>query len=147
MSVLPMDFSYTLQAFGRNHSVSAYEKRGELKGGRWIKTIENRRAVANCILLNVANCILLNIEEKKLELIAEGNLVDEAYCVMFQDMQDTFYISDQQNADIQPLQTFLEIDDKEFIVMTNPATHKNANFKSYYAIRYKDINNDVNAGA
>ena len=139
MSVLPMDFSYTLQAFGRNHSVSAYEKRGELKGGRWIKTIENRRTVANCILLN--------IEEKKLELIAEGNLVDEAYCVMFQDMQDTFYISDQQNADIQPLQTFLEIDDKEFIVMKNPATHKNANFKSYYAIRYKDIKNDVNAGA
>ena len=139
MSVLPMDFRYTLQAFGRNHSVSAYEKRGELKGGRWIKTIENRRAVANCILLN--------IEEKKLELIAEGNLVDEAYCVMFQDMQDTFYISDQQNADIQPLQTFLEIDGKEFIVMKNPATHKNANFKSYYAIRYKDIKNDVNAGA
>ncbi len=139
MSVLPMDFSYTLQAFGRNHSVSAYEKRGELKGGRWIKTIENRRAVANCILLN--------IEEKKLELIAEGNLVDEAYCVMFQDMQDTFYIADQQNADIQPLQTFLEIDGKEFIVMKNPATHKNANFKSYYAIRYKDIKNDVNAGA
>lgn len=138
MSVLPMDFSYTLQAFGRNHSVSAYEKRGELKGGRWIKTIENRRAVANCILLN--------IEEKTLELIAEGNLVDEAYCVMFQDMQDTFYISDQQNADIQPLQTFLEIDGKEFIVMKNPATHKNANFKSYYAIRYKDIKNDVNAG-
>nr|DAW68020.1 MAG TPA: hypothetical protein [Caudoviricetes sp.] len=133
-----MDFSYTLQAFGRNHSVSAYEKRGELKGGRWIKTIENRRAVANCILLN--------IEEKTLELIAEGNLVDEAYCVMFQDMQDTFYISDQQNADIQPLQTFLEIDGKEFIVMKNPATHKNANFKSYYAIRYKDIKNDVNAG-
>lgn len=139
MSVLPMDFSYTLQAFGRNHSVSAYEKRGELKGGRWIKTIENRRAVANCILLN--------IEEKTLELIAEGNLVDEAYCVMFQDMQDTFYISDQQNADIQPLQTFLEIDGKEFIVTKNPATHKNANFKSYYAIRYKDIKNDVNAGA
>ena len=139
MSVLPMDFSYTLQAFGRNHSVSAYEKRGELKGGRWIKTIENRRAVANCILLN--------IEEKTLELIAEGNLVDEAYCVMFQDMQDTFYISDQQNADIQPLQTFLEIDGKEFIVMKNPATHKNANFKSYYAIRYKDIKNDVNAVA
>ena len=139
MSVLPMDFSYTLQAFGRNHSVSAYEKRGELKGGRWIKTIENRRAVANCILLNV--------NEKTIELIAEGNLVDEAYCVMFQDMQDTFYISDQQNADIQPLQTFLEIDDKEFIVMKNPATHKNANFKSYYAIRYKDIKNDVNAGA
>ena len=139
MSVLPMDFSYTLQAFVRNHSVSAYEKRGELKGGRWIKTIENRRTVANCILLN--------IEEKKLELIAEGNLVDEAYCVMFQDMQDTFYISDQQNADIQPLQTFLEIDGKEFIVMKNPATHKNANFKSYYAIRYKDIKNDVNAGA
>lgn len=138
MSVLPMDFSYTLQAFGRNHSVSAYEKRGELKGGRWIKTIENRRAVANCILLN--------IEEKTLELIAEGNLVDDAYCVMFQDMQDTFYISDQQNADIQPLQTFLEIDGKEFIVMKNPATHKNANFKSYYAIRYKDIKNDVNAG-
>lgn len=139
MSVLPMDFSFTLQAFGRNHSVSAYEKRGELKGGRWIKTIENRRAVANCILLN--------IEEKTLELIAEGNLVDEAYCVMFQDLQDTFYISDQQNADIQPLQTFLEIDGKEFIVMKNPATHKNANFKSYYAIRYKDIKNDVNAGA
>lgn len=139
MSVLPMDFSYTLQAFGRNHSVSAYEKRGELKGGRWIKTIENRRPVANCILLN--------IEEKTLELIAEGNIVDEAYCVMFQDMQDTFYISDQQNADIQPLQTFLEIDGKEFIVMKNPATHKNANFKSYYAIRYKDIKNDVNAGA
>lgn len=139
MSVLPMDFSYTLQAFGRNHSVSAYEKRGELKGGRWIKTIENRRTVANCILLN--------IEEKTLELIAEGNLVDEAYCVMFQDMQDTFYISDQQNADIQPLQTFLEIDGKEFIVTKNPATHKNANFKSYYAIRYKDIKNDVNAGA
>jgi hypothetical protein len=134
-----MDFSYTLQAFGRNHSVSAYEKRGELKGGRWIKTIENRRAVANCILLNV--------NEKTLELIAEGNLVDEAYCVMFQDMQDTFYIADQQNADIQPLQTFLEIDGKEFIVMKNPATHKNANFKSYYAIRYKDIKNDVNAGA
>lgn len=134
-----MDFSYTLQAFGRNHSVSAYEKRGELKGGRWIKTIENRRAVNNCILLN--------IEEKTLELIAEGNLVDEAYCVMFQDMQDTFYIADQQNADIQPLQTFLEIDGKEFIVMKNPATHKNANFKSYYAIRYKDIKNDVNAGA
>lgn len=139
MSVLPMDFSYTLQAFGRNHSVSAYEKRGELKGGRWIKTIENRRAVANCILLNV--------NEKTLELIAEGNLVDEAYCVMFQDMQDTFYIADQQNADIQPLQTFLEIDGKEFIVTKNPATHKNANFKSYYAIRYKDIKNDVNAGA
>lgn len=139
MSVLPMDFSYTLQAFGRNHSVSAYEKRGELKGGRWIKTIENRRAINNCILLN--------IEEKTLELIAEGNLVDEAYCVMFQDMQDTFYIADQQNADIQPLQTFLEIDGKEFIVMKNPATHKNANFKSYYAIRYKDIKNDVNAGA
>ena len=139
MSVLPMDFSYTLQAFGRNHSVSAYEKRGELVGGRWIKTIENRRAVANCILLNV--------NEKTLELIAEGNLVDEAYCVMFQDMQDTFYIADQQNADIQPLQTFLEIDGKEFIVMKNPATHKNANFKSYYAIRYKDIKNDVNAGA
>lgn len=139
MSVLPMDFSYTLQSFGRNHSVSAYEKRGELKGGRWIKTIENRRAVNNCILLN--------IEEKTLELIAEGNLVDEAYCVMFQDMQDTFYIADQQNADIQPLQTFLEIDGKEFIVTKNPATHKNANFKSYYAIRYKDIKNDVNAGA
>lgn len=146
MSVLPMDFSYTLQAFGRNHSVSAYEKRGELKGGRWIKTIENRRTVANCILLNIEEKTL-DIEEKTLELIADGNLVNEAYCVMFQDMQDKFYISDQQNADIQPLQTFLEIDGKEFIVMKNSATHKNANFKSYYAIRYKDIKNDVNAGA
>lgn len=131
MSVLPMDFSYVLQSFGGDHSIFAYEKRGQLVAGRWVVELENRREVTDCILLNV--------DERKLEIIAEGNRVDEAYCLMFNDENDTFYIADQQNAEIQPLQTYLEIDNKEFIVLKNPATEKNANFKSYYAIRYKDI--------
>lgn len=131
MSVLPMDFSFTLQAFDCPYTVQAFEKSGKLVGGRWVEEKENLREITSCILLNV--------NERTLELIAEGNLVDEAYCIMFEEGVDTLYIQDQQDASIQPKQSYLLIDGKEFIVQKNPETVKNANFKSYYAIRYKAI--------
>ena len=131
MSVLPMDFSFTLQAFDCPEDIEAYEVRGQLQNGHWVEVEENRRTVSDCILLGV--------DEEILELIAEGNIVDEAYCVMFDRDLDTFHIADQQDANIQPLQTHLVIDGKDFLVKRNPKTAKNANFKSYYAIRYKAI--------
>lgn len=135
MSSLPFDFSQVLTAFDcPNVKVQAYEKKGELVGGRWVETKENLRTLAGCILLG--------IDPETLALIAEGNQVDEAYCLMYDTSADKFYIQDQQDAAIQPLQTYVLIEGKEFLITKNPKTRQNTNFDSYFAIRYKAIKDD-----
>lgn len=131
MSILPFDFTSTLSDFACPESFEAYEKVGSYVRGEWVTTVENQRTVDEAILLGV--------EEEILEILADGNVIDEAYSVMFESDFDTFYIADQQNQTIQNKQTYIVVDNKEFIIKKNPKTAKNSNFKSYYAVRYKDI--------
>lgn len=133
MSILPFDFSQTLAEFACPESFTAYEMVGQYVRGEWVMTKENERTIDEAILLDV--------EEEILEILSEGNLVDEAYSIMFAKDYDEFFIMDQNNANVQNKQTYVVIDGKEFIVKRNPKTAKNSNFRSYYAIKYKDIAN------
>ena len=128
MSDLPFDFSETLEAFECPETITAYEKEGAWVDGYWKEVEGQPREV---------NCILLNVDEKKLEILAEGRHIDAAYCIMFPDGQDEFYINYQQDDKIQAKQTYVLIDDFEYVVVNNPETNKNAGFRSYYALRYK----------
>lgn len=125
---LPFDFSETLEAFECPEPIIAYEKTGGWVNGYWTETKGNERTV---------NCILLNVDEKKMEILFEGRHIDSAYCMMFPDGQDTFYINYQQDSKVQDKQTYVLIDEFEYVVVNNPETTKNAGFKSYYALRYK----------
>lgn len=129
MTDLPFDFSATLEAFECPEPIEVYEKVGQYVDGRWQEYEQNRRSL---------NCILLNVDETKQEIVSQGRNVVGAYCVMFPEGEDTLYVSWQQNEQIQGMQSFLVIDGFEYIVVNNPETVKNAGFRSYYALRYKD---------
>ena len=132
MTDLPFDFSDTLEAFECPESIQVYEKTGSYVDGYWTETATEPRSL---------NCILLNVDEHKMEIVDEGRNVDAAYCIMIPEDADTLYYTTQQNASIQPKQTYAIIDGLEYIVVNNPETVKNAGFKSYYALRYKDGTN------
>ena len=132
MTDLPFDFSDTLEAFECPESIQVYEKTGSYVDGYWTETATEPRSL---------NCILLNVDEHKMEIVSEGRNVDAAYCIMIPEDADTLYYTTQQNASIQPKQTYAIIDGLEYIVVNNPETVKNAGFKSYYALRYKDGTN------
>lgn len=129
MTDLPFDFSATLEAFECPEPIEVYEKVGQYVDGRWQEYEQNRRSL---------NCILLNVDETKQEIVSQGRNVVGAYCVMFPEGEDTLYVSWQQNEQIQGMQSYLVIDGFEYIVVNNPETVKNAGFRSYYALRYKD---------
>lgn len=133
MTNLPFDFSDTLEAFECPEPITVYEKTGEYVNGYWQQTIGNQRQL---------NCILLNVDEKKLEILAEGRHIDSAYCMMFPDDQDELFINRQQDDSIQDKQTYVLIDEFEYVVVNNPETTKNAGFRSYYALRYKSPTNE-----
>ena len=132
MTDLPFDFSETLEAFECPESIQVYEKSGSYVNGYWTETSGKPRDL---------NCILLNVDEQKMQIVAEGRNVDAAYCIMFPDGVDTLYYTTQQNATVQPKQSYAIIDGLEYVVVNNPETVKNAGFKSYYALRYKDGTN------
>lgn len=132
MSDLPFDFSETLDAFECPESITAYEKVGDLIDGRWVEVPENQREL---------NCILLNVDEHRQEIVADGENLVGAYCVMFPEGADRLYVSYQQNNDIHSKQSYLIIDDLEYIVVNVPETRRNAGFLSYYALRYKEQKN------
>ena len=134
MTDLPFDFSDTLEAFECPKTIQVYEKTGEYVDGYWTETATEPREL---------NCILLNVDEHKMEIVAEGRNVDAAYCIMIPEDADTLYYTTQQNASVQPKQTYAIIDGFEYVVVNNPETVKNAGFKSYYALRYKDGTNPV----
>ena len=134
MTDLPFDFSETLDAFECPESIQVYEKTGSYVDGYWTETKGEPRTL---------NCILLNVDEQKMEIVAQGRNVDAAYCIMFPDGVDTLYYTTQQNATVQPKQSYALIDGLEYIVVNNPETVKNAGFKSYYALRYKDGTNQT----
>lgn len=134
MTDLPFDFSETLDAFECPESITAYEKIGQYVDGRWSEYKENVRSV---------NCILLNVDERKQEIVAEGRNLVGAYCMMFDADADEFFIAYQQNENVQGKQTYVEIDGMEFIVVNDPEVKRNAGFRSYYALRYKDQTNNV----
>lgn len=129
MTDLPFDFSATLEAFECPEAIEVFEKVGEYVDGRWQEYEQNRRSL---------NCILLNVDETKQEIVSQGRNVVGAYCVMFPEGEDTLYVSWQQNDHIQGMQSYLVIDGFEYIVVNNPETVKNAGFRSYYALRYKE---------
>jgi hypothetical protein len=62
---------------------------------------------------------------------------------MFDADADEFFIAYQQNENVQGKQTYVEIDGMEFIVVNDPEVKRNAGFRSYYALRYKDQTNNV----
>lgn len=134
MTDLPFDFSATLEAFECPETITAYEKTGSYVDGYWTETADNERQVS---------CILLNVDEKKLEIISEGRRVDAAYCMMFDKDADEMFIVHQQDSTIQGKQTYVKIDGFEYVLVNNPETVKNAAFRSYYALRYKDAENKV----
>ena len=129
MTDLPFDFSDTLEAFECPESIQVYEKSGAYVDGYWTQTEGSKREL---------NCILLNVDENKLQIVAEGRNVDSAYCIMFPEDADTLYYTSQQNATIQEKQSYALIDGFEYVIVNNPETVKNAGFKSYYALRYKE---------
>ena len=132
MTDLPFDVSETLDAFECPESIQVYEKSGSYVDGYWTETSGEPRTL---------NCILLNVDEQKMEIVAQGRNVDAAYCIMFPDGVDTLYYTTQQDSTVQNKQTYAIIDGMEFVVVNNTETVKNAGFKSYYALRYKDGTN------
>ena len=132
MTDLPFDFSETLEAFECPEPIQVYEKTGSYVDGYWTETSGTPRTL---------HCILLNVDEQKLEIVAHGRNVDAAYSIMFPADADTLYYTTQQNASIQPKQTYAINDGLEYVVVNNPETVKNAGFKSYYALRFKEGTN------
>lgn len=126
---LPFDFSDTLEAFECPEAIEVYEKTGQYVDGYWTQTVGEKRTL---------NCILLNVDEHKLQIVAEGRNVDAAYCIMFPEGEDTLYYTSQQNGTVQSKQSYAIIDGWEYMIVNNPETVKNAGFKSYYAMRFKE---------
>ena len=133
MGSLPFDFTETLEAFQCPEPITVYEKAGEYGNGRWVETKQNERLLYG---------ILLNVDEKRQEIVAQGRNIVGAYCVMFEDGEDELYVSYQQNSEIKNLQSYLVIDGLEYVVVNNPETVKNAGFRSYYALRFKEQVNE-----
>lgn len=129
MTDLPFDFSDTLEAFECPEPITAYEKTGAYVDGRWVETKGDERSLS---------CILLNVDETKQEIVAQGRNVVSAYCMMFPVGQDELFFTLQQDNTIQAKQSYVLIDGLEYIVVNNPETAKNAGFRSYYALRYKE---------
>lgn len=129
MTDLPFDFSETLDAFECPETITAYEKDGQYVDGIWQEIRTNERTI---------RCILLNVDEKKLEIVAEGLNITGAYCVMIPGDEDILYATYQQDSIQQKLQSYLIIDNFEFVVVDTPETVKNAGFRSYYALRFKE---------
>lgn len=129
MSDLPFDFSETLEAFECPEPITVYEKSGSYVNGRWTETKENERQL---------NCILLNVDEYKQEIVFTGRNVDAAYCIMFPEGIDKLYVAYHQKEKMQGKQSYVIIDDMEFVVVNNPETRKNAGFMSYYALRFEE---------
>ena len=129
MSDLPFDFSETLDAFECPESITVYEKIGQYVNGRWTEEKQNERELY---------CILLNVDEHRQEIVAEGKNLVGAFCMMFPEGADQLYVSYQQDDTIQGMQSYVVIDDLEYIVVNNPETRRNAGFLSYYALRYKE---------
>ena len=132
MTDLPFDFSATLDAFECPESIQVYEKTGEYVDGYWVETSGEKRDL---------RCILLNVDEFKLEIVAQGRTVEAAYCIMFPEKEDKLYYTIQQDSAIQAKQTYAVIDGLEYVIKDNPETVKNAGFRSYYAIRFKEPTN------
>lgn len=133
MGSLPFDFTETLEAFQCPEPITVYEKSGEYVNGRWVETKQNERLLYG---------ILLNVDEKRQEIVAQGRNIVGAYCIMFEDGADELYVSYQQNSEIKNLQSYLVIDGLEYVVVNNPETVKNAGFRSYYALRFKEQVNE-----
>lgn len=133
MGSLPFDFTETLEAFQCPEPITAYEKSGEYINGRWVETKQNERLLYG---------ILLNVDEKRQEIVAQGRNLVGAYCIMFAEGADELYVSYQQNSEIKNLQSYLVIDGLEYVVVNNPETVKNAGFRSYYALRFKEQVNE-----
>lgn len=127
--MLPFDFTATLQAFECPETIEVYEKVGEYVDGIWTEYATNHRTLS---------CILLNADEKKQNIAIEGRSLDGAYCVMFPEYADELFVMYQQNEFRQNMQSYLIIDGLEYVVLNNPETVKNAGFRSYYAVRYKE---------
>lgn len=132
MTDLPFDFSDTLEAFQCPEPITVFEKTGSYVNGRWIEVKGTERQLS---------CILLNVDETKMEIVAEGRNVESAYCIMFPKDRDQLYYTIQQNNTIEAKQSYAVIDGLEYIVKNNPETVKNAGFRSYYALRYKEQHN------
>ena len=129
---LPFDFSATLEAFECPEPIEVYEKTGQYVNGEWVQTEGIHRTLS---------CILLNVDETKLQIVANGRNVDSAYSIMYSADQEPLYIDYQQNRNIQNLQSYAIIDNFEYVVVNNPETVKNAGFRSYYALRFKEQEN------
>lgn len=132
MTILPFDFSETLEDFECPESVQVYEKTGEYVNGYWSETKGEIRQL---------RCILLNVDEKTVEIVAQGRNVDSAYCFMFPTGANKMFINYQQDGMIQRKQSYVIIDGLEYIVVRNPETVKNAGFESFYAFRFKEAKN------
>ena len=126
---LPFDFSATLEEFECPENIVVYEKTGQYINGEWVQEKGYQRTL---------NCILLNVDEDKLQIVAPGQNIDSAYCIMYDAYEPPLYVNYQQDANIQNLQSYALIDNFEYKVVNNPETVKNAGFRSYYAIRYKE---------
>lgn len=136
MTDLPFDFSETLEAFTCPEPIQVYEKTGSYVDGYWTQTDGPKREL---------NCILLNVDEEKLQIVAQGRNVDAAYSIMFPEGQDFLYYTIQQDANVQTKQSYAIIDGLEYVIVNNPETVKNAGFRSYYAMRFKDGTNPTEA--
>lgn len=132
MTDLPFDFSETLDAFECPEQIQAYEKQGSYVNGYWTETAGTKRSV---------RCILLNVDERTLEIVAQGRNVDTGYCVMIPEDEDEFFVAYQQNGTIQGKQTYFVIDGLDYVIVKNPETVKNAGFRSYFALRFKEGTN------
>lgn len=129
MTHLPFDFSSTLEAFECPEPIEVYEKTGAYVNGYWTQTDGEKRTLY---------CILLNVDEETLEIVAQGRYVEAAFCIMFPEGRDTLYYTNQHNKSIQSKQSYAVIDGLEYVIKKNPETVKNAGFKSYYAIRFEN---------
>lgn len=136
MTDLPFDFSETLEAFTCPEPIQVYEKTGSYVDGYWTQTDGPKRELS---------CILLNVDEEKLQIVAQGRNVDAAYSIMFPEGQDFLYYTIQQDANVQTKQSYAIIDGLEYVIVNNPETVKNAGFRSYYAMRFKDGTNPTEA--
>lgn len=136
MTDLPFDFSETIEAFTCPEPIQVYEKTGSYVDGYWTQTDGPKREL---------NCILLNVDEEKLQIVAQGRNVDAAYSIMFPEGQDFLYYTIQQDANVQTKQSYAIIDGLEYVIVNNPETVKNAGFRSYYAMRFKDGTNPTEA--
>lgn len=134
MSDLPFDFSETLDAFECPTDIEVYEKTGAYVDGYWTETKSEPRRLS---------CILLNVDERKLQIVAEGRNIDEAYSIMYPGYKEPLHIVHHQGSHVEGVQSYVIIDGFEYVVVNNPETRKNAAFHSYYALRFEEQENPV----